>query len=295
MIIAVLTGFFILLLIWKVMEDQLKLVVSGKNGDVDQISDPGKQTEPDPPPESETTCPSAQPSSQHNSTVVSKQAEPTASNTSTAKGESPENASLPPLGPTHQAQASTWAGLQNSSSSVPVQHSRGHTQDAPRFPHKAALRRERLKFVIGCSEDNSSDDELGMLDHRDGEASRPAPSSSSVVPVSPLAPKTMRPSMSGLHLMKKGREHNRMDLHRDFTVASPAEFVTRFGGDRVIEKVLIANNGIAAVKCMRSIRRWSYEMFRNERAIRFVVMVTPEDLKANAGETPLNELDCITV
>uniref|UniRef100_A0A8C7KY37 acetyl-CoA carboxylase n=1 Tax=Oncorhynchus kisutch TaxID=8019 RepID=A0A8C7KY37_ONCKI len=47
-------------------------------------------------------------------------------------------------------------------------------------------------------------------------------------------------------------------------------------------KVLIANNGIAAVKCMRSIRRWSYEMFRNERTIRFVVMVTPEDLKANA-------------
>ena len=33
---------------------------------------------------------------------------------------------------------------------------------------------------------------------------------------------------------------------------------------------------------MRSIRRWSYEMFKNERAVRFVVMVTPEDLKANA-------------
>ncbi|PRD22974.1 UNVERIFIED_CONTAM: Acaca [Trichonephila clavipes] len=49
-----------------------------------------------------------------------------------------------------------------------------------------------------------------------------------------------------------------------------------------LDKVLIANNGIAAVKCMRSIRRWAYEMFRNERAIRFVVMVTPEDLKANA-------------
>jgi biotin carboxylase len=44
-------------------------------------------------------------------------------------------------------------------------------------------------------------------------------------------------------------------------------------------QVLIANNGIAAVKCMRSVRRWSYEMFRNERAVRFVVMVTPEDLK----------------
>ncbi|XP_012679531.2 acetyl-CoA carboxylase-like isoform X2 [Clupea harengus] len=91
-----------------------------------------------------------------------------------------------------------------------------------------------------------------------------------------------RPGMTGLHLVKLGRDRQRMDQHRDFTVASPAEFVTRFGGNKVIEKVLIANNGIAAVKCMRSIRRWSYEMFRNERAIRFVVMVTPEDLKANA-------------
>lgn len=49
----------------------------------------------------------------------------------------------------------------------------------------------------------------------------------------------------------------------------------------MIEKVLIANNGIAAVKCMRSIRRWAYELFGNERAIRFVAMVTPEDLKVS--------------
>lgn len=44
-----------------------------------------------------------------------------------------------------------------------------------------------------------------------------------------------RPSMSGLHLAK--RSHRKMDLQRDFSVASPAEFVTRFGGNRVIEKV----------------------------------------------------------
>ncbi|KAJ4444606.1 hypothetical protein ANN_06402 [Periplaneta americana] len=69
---------------------------------------------------------------------------------------------------------------------------------------------------------------------------------------------------------------------KDFTLGTPEEFVRRFGGTKVINKVLIANNGIAAVKCMRSIRRWSYEMFKNERAVRFVVMVTPEDLKANA-------------
>ncbi|XP_070759737.1 acetyl-CoA carboxylase 2 isoform X2 [Enoplosus armatus] len=147
--------------------------------------------------------------------------------------------------------------------------------------------RERLKFILGASEDNSSDEEPLVTKPPSG-ASQPPTSThrsspqqaSSAVPQSSSS--GIKPSMSGLHLVKKGREHRKMDLQRDFTVASPAEFVTRFGGNRVIEKVLIANNGIAAVKCMRSIRRWSYEMFRNERTIRFVVMVTPEDLKANA-------------
>lgn len=86
-----------------------------------------------------------------------------------------------------------------------------------------------------------------------------------------------RPSMS--HGTGLGQMRN---LDRDFLLATTEEFVKRFGGTRAINKVLIANNGIAAVKCMRSIRRWSYEMFKNERAVRFVVMVTPEDLKANA-------------
>ena len=56
--------------------------------------------------------------------------------------------------------------------------------------------------------------------------------------------------------------------------------------------MLIANNGIAAVKCIRSVRRWSYEMFKNECAVRFVVMVTPEDLKANAGRYWLAAMFC---
>jgi biotin carboxylase len=46
--------------------------------------------------------------------------------------------------------------------------------------------------------------------------------------------------------------------------------------------VLIANNGIAAVKEIRSVRKWAYETFGNERAIQFTVMATPEDLRANA-------------
>lgn len=49
-----------------------------------------------------------------------------------------------------------------------------------------------------------------------------------------------------------------------------------------LAQVLIANNGIAAVKEIRSVRKWAYETFGDERAIQFTVMATPEDLKANA-------------
>ncbi|TFK29759.1 acetyl CoA carboxylase [Coprinopsis marcescibilis] len=60
------------------------------------------------------------------------------------------------------------------------------------------------------------------------------------------------------------------------------DFVKQQGGHTVITKVLIANNGIAAVKEIRSVRQWSYETFGQERAIEFTVMATPEDLKVNA-------------
>ncbi|KAG0634827.1 acetyl-CoA carboxylase [Tuber brumale] len=42
------------------------------------------------------------------------------------------------------------------------------------------------------------------------------------------------------------------------------------------------NNGIAAVKEIRSVRKWAYDTFGDERAIQFTVMATPEDLQANA-------------
>jgi hypothetical protein len=102
--------------------------------------------------------------------------------------------------------------------------------------------------------------------------------------------------MSGLSMASSAT------LRQMTTVTSPKELSELLGGGRVINKVralvvyksmarfrswlfqiLIANNGIAAVKCMRSIRRWSYEMFRQENTIKFVAMVTPEDMKANAG------------
>ncbi|KAF2646451.1 hypothetical protein P280DRAFT_415750 [Massarina eburnea CBS 473.64] len=60
------------------------------------------------------------------------------------------------------------------------------------------------------------------------------------------------------------------------------EFVAAHDGHTVITNVLIANNGIAAVKEIRSVRKWAYETFGDERAIQFTVMATPEDLQANA-------------
>ena len=60
------------------------------------------------------------------------------------------------------------------------------------------------------------------------------------------------------------------------------DYVMKRGGDRVIRRILIANNGMAATKSIMSIRQWGYETFGDERAVEFVVMATPEDLKANA-------------
>ncbi|KAL7542231.1 hypothetical protein ACHAXR_013354, partial [Thalassiosira sp. AJA248-18] len=60
------------------------------------------------------------------------------------------------------------------------------------------------------------------------------------------------------------------------------DYVKARGGDRVIRKVLIANNGMAATKSILSMRQWAYMELGDERAIQFVAMATPEDLKANA-------------
>ena len=46
--------------------------------------------------------------------------------------------------------------------------------------------------------------------------------------------------------------------------------------------MLVANNGIAAVKFIRSIRSWAYKHFGNERAVALVAMATPEDMRIDA-------------
>ena len=69
------------------------------------------------------------------------------------------------------------------------------------------------------------------------------------------------------------------DVRHEDVVAS---FVRASGGHSVITKVLVCNNGIAAVKEIRSVRAWAYDTFGDDRAIQFIVMATPEDLSINA-------------
>ncbi|CAG7704187.1 unnamed protein product [Allacma fusca] len=142
---------------------------------------------------------------------------------------------------------------------------------------------QRANFIVGDAED--TDDTSGR---RQSDASQ---GSDTVPPMTLSRPSSSEPSvwMERRRRLRPSMSYGTMIMDprfpdsRDTTVvATPEELVRKLNGTRVINRVLIANNGIAAVKCMRSIRRWAYEIFRNERAIRFVVMVTPEDLKANA-------------
>ncbi|KAG2488653.1 hypothetical protein HYH03_012820 [Edaphochlamys debaryana] len=65
------------------------------------------------------------------------------------------------------------------------------------------------------------------------------------------------------------------------------KFVVDMGGDRPIHSVLIANNGLAAVKFMRSVRSWASQALGAARAITLVAMATPDDMRVNAEHIQL--------
>ncbi|XP_077530099.1 acetyl-CoA carboxylase isoform X3 [Haemaphysalis longicornis] len=148
----------------------------------------------------------------------------------------------------------------------------------------------RALFTIDCS-DEETDDPGSPTGRFMGDELRRNRSRAKLFSFAAKA-RLRAQSMSGAHLSNEDRDYGKGQ--KDFIVATPEEFVSRFGGRHVINKVLIANNGIAAVKCMRSIRRWAYEMFSNDKAVRFVVMVTPEDLNANAEYIKLAD-HCVPV
>ena len=51
------------------------------------------------------------------------------------------------------------------------------------------------------------------------------------------------------------------------------EYVSYCEGDHAIQKILIANNGIGATKAIRSIRKWSYETFGDEKMVRKILEI----------------------
>lgn len=59
-------------------------------------------------------------------------------------------------------------------------------------------------------------------------------------------------------------------------------YVSEREGRRVIRKILIANNGMAATKAIMSMRKWTFEEFGSERILSFVAMATKDDLDAHA-------------
>ncbi|GLC69098.1 hypothetical protein PLESTF_000789000 [Pleodorina starrii] len=60
------------------------------------------------------------------------------------------------------------------------------------------------------------------------------------------------------------------------------EYVAELGGDRPIYSVLVANNGLAAVKFMRSVRSWASQALGAARAVSLVALATPDDMRVNA-------------
>ncbi|KAF6175732.1 hypothetical protein GIB67_022734 [Kingdonia uniflora] len=66
------------------------------------------------------------------------------------------------------------------------------------------------------------------------------------------------------------------------SAADVNDFCSALGGTTPIHSILIANNGMAAVKFIRSIRTWAYESFGTEKAVLLVAMATPEDVRINA-------------
>jgi acetyl-CoA carboxylase / biotin carboxylase 1 len=74
------------------------------------------------------------------------------------------------------------------------------------------------------------------------------------------------------------------------TLRSVDDFVRHCGGTKVVQRVLIANNGISAVKAIRSMRQWLYKTLGDECAVFFIVLATPEDMRINAEVRHLVEL-----
>ena len=65
-------------------------------------------------------------------------------------------------------------------------------------------------------------------------------------------------------------------------------WVRQCGGTRVIRRLLVANNGMAAAKFIMSIRSFLFQNFGDDQPIHIIAMATPEDMKASAKHLALS-------
>ncbi|KAF5955201.1 hypothetical protein HYC85_008057 [Camellia sinensis] len=91
-----------------------------------------------------------------------------------------------------------------------------------------------------------------------------------------------RSLMVGVGRLSNGFTNGPIPLRSSTAVSQVNEFCYALGGKKPIRSILVANNGMAAVKFIRSIRTWAYETFGTEKAILLVAMATPEDMRINA-------------
>ncbi|XVE60451.1 hypothetical protein DITRI_Ditri05aG0129600 [Diplodiscus trichospermus] len=91
-----------------------------------------------------------------------------------------------------------------------------------------------------------------------------------------------RSAMSAVGRGNNGYVNGVLPIRSPATIYEVDEFCFSLGGKKPIHSILIANNGMAAVKFIRSIRMWAYETFGTEKAILLVAMATPEDMRINA-------------
>ncbi|CRH01228.1 biotin carboxylase subunit of acetyl CoA carboxylase, putative [Plasmodium relictum] len=59
--------------------------------------------------------------------------------------------------------------------------------------------------------------------------------------------------------------------------------------DKIIKKLLIANNGMAALKCILSLKEWLFKNFYDENLIKIIVLATEDDIKSNAKYISLSD------
>ena len=91
-----------------------------------------------------------------------------------------------------------------------------------------------------------------------------------------------RPLTVGVGRHSNANINGSIPLRSPIAVAEIGDFCHALGGKKPIHSILIANNGMAAVKFIRSVRAWAYETFGTEKAILLVAMATPEDMRINA-------------